>query len=167
MRPLALTLPALTLLLAGCVAPAPDLTALPHARIVDSHLDTGTNGRIDTFRVLAIDGHNVLPRTDEPARLIGKDASNLMAAGRTVHVEIEGFGFYQNTVRRMFWDPMRAQGTIEFVPAADAQYSVHGRVAPEESSVWIEDDATHAVVASRITVAGHAAAPEDAASAAQ
>ena len=50
-----------------------------------------------------------------------------------------------------------AQGVVEFVPAAGATYSVHGSVAPEASSVWIEDDATHAAVGRKIVVPGHAA----------
>jgi len=105
--------------------------------------------------------------TDEPAKRVGIDEKNLVAAGRPVRVEIEGSTFYDNTVRRLFWDPMRAQGIVEFVPAAGARYSVHGAIAPEMSSVWIEDDATHAVVGNRISVAGHAAPPPpDAASAA-
>jgi len=75
--------------------------------------------------------------------------------------------FYSNTVRRLFWSPMRAQGVVEFVPAAGATYSLHGSLAPELSSVWIEDDATHAVIGNKVSVAGQApAAPADAASAA-
>ncbi len=168
MRLAALTIPALVLLVAGCATPEPDVATLPHATIVGTHVDTHVNGRIDTFRVLAIDGRRTLPQTDEPARLIGKDMTSLMVAGRPVHVEIEGFGFYENTVRRMFWDALRAQGTVEFTPTAGATYSVHGNVAPEGSAVWIEDDATHAVVGSKISVIGHVASPPaDAASAAQ
>jgi len=152
--------------LAGCqaLAPAADPAAGPHASVAGTHADAAQ--RVDTFRVLAIDGRNVLPITDEPAKLIGHDTTYPVAAGRAVRLEIEGFAFYDNTVRRLFWDPMRAQGVVEFVPAAGASYSLHGAIAPELSSVWIEDDATHEVVAHKISVTGHGPAAAEAASAA-
>jgi len=112
--------------LAGCqaFAPQPDPATLPHATIAGTHVDAGQ--RVDTFRLLAVDGHAVLPYTDEPAKQIGHDASNVVVAGRAVRLEIEGFGFYDNAMRRLFWDPMRAQGVVEFVPVAGATYSLRG-----------------------------------------
>lgn len=166
MRLAASSIPLLFVALAGCqaLAPLPDVSALPHATIVGTHAPA--EDRVDTFRTVAIDGHDVQGYTDEPAKLIGIDQKHLVAAGRPVRVEIEGLAFYTNTLRRMFWSPMRAQGVVEFVPAAGATYSLHGSLALELSSVWIEDDATHAVVGNRISVAGQApAAPADAASA--
>ena len=167
MRLAALSIPLLLATLAGCqaFAPAPDPATLPHATIVGTHVDA--DQRVDTFRVLKVDGHVVLPYSDEPAKLIGHDASDLVVAGRTVRVEVEGFGFYGNTMRRMFWDPMRAQGVVEFVPVAGATYSLHGAIAPELSSVWIENDATHEVVGQKISVPGRGAAAAEAASAAR
>lgn len=168
MRLSALTTCAAALLLAGCQAfePVPDPATLPHATIVGSHLDNGS-GRIDTFRVLEINGHPALPQTDEPAKLIGHDRADLVVAGRGVRLEVEGFGFYENSARRLFWDPMRAQGVVEFVPVAGATYTLHGKVAPEVSAIWVEDDATHEVVGNRISVPGRgAAAAAEAASAA-
>ena len=53
----------------------------------------------------------------------------------------------------MFWSPMRAHGVVEFVPIADAKYSLHGSVTPTPSSVQVENDATHDVVGNRISVA--------------
>jgi len=166
MRFAASSIPLLLAALAGCqaVAPEPDPATLPHATIVGTHVDAAQ--RVDTFRILAIDGRPVLPVTDEPAKLIGHDAANLVAAGRPARVEIEGFGFYDNTVRRLFWDPMRAQGVVEFAPTAGARYSLHGAIAPELSSVWIENDATHEVVGHKISVPGRGAAAAEAASAA-
>lgn len=164
MRLAALTIATFTLALAGCqaFAPEPDLSTLPHATITGSHVDVNGD-RIDTFRVLEIDRRNVLPRTDQPVRLIGHDATDLLPAGRGVRVEVEGLAFYNNTARRMFWDPMHAQGIIEFVPVADAHYSLHGSIAPDVSSVWIEDDATHQPVGKKVSVIGRGAAPADAA----
>jgi len=167
MRLSASSIPLLFVALAGCqgFGPPPDVSAQPHATIAGTHMPA--DGRIDTFRTVAIDGHAVQAYTDEPAKLIGVDEKNLVAAGRPVRVEIEGMAFYSNTVRRLFWSPMRAQGVVEFVPAAGATYSLHGSLAPELSSVWIEDDATHAVIGNKVSVAGQApAAPADAASAA-
>ena len=106
--------------------------------------------------MLAIDGRRTLPQTDEPARLIGKDMTSLMVAGRPVHVEIEGFGLYE-PVRRMFWDALRAQGSSSSCRPPVQAYSVRGSIAPEASSVWIEDDATHQAVGRRIVVPGRAA----------
>lgn len=163
MRPAALTLASMILLVAGCQA-LPDVAALPHAALSGTHVDADGD-RIDTFRALRVDGRDVLPATDEPARLIGVDATQLVPAGRAVHVEIEGLALYRNTMRRLFWDPMHVQGVVDFVPAAGARYSLHGSITPERSSVWIEDDATHAVVGARISAAGRgtpAPTPDDA-----
>jgi hypothetical protein len=153
------------LLLAGCQA-LPDLATLPHAMLAGTHVDVDGD-RVDTFRALRVDGRNVLPIVDEPARLIGVDASEPLPAGRSVHVEIEGLAIWRGTMRRLFWDPMHVQGAVDFVPAAGARYSLHGSIAPERSSVWIEDDATHEVVGTRLSAEGHgtpapASAPGDA-----
>ena len=155
MRLAALSIPLLILALPGCQS-APDLATLPHATIAGTHVDVDGD-RFDTFRVVAIDGRDVLPVTDQPVKLIGHDATNLLAAGQGARIEVEGFAFFNSTGHRMFFDPMRAQGVVEFVPAAGATYSVHGTVAPEASSVWIEDDATHAPVGRKIVVPGRAA----------
>jgi len=155
MRLAALSLPLLSLALAACQA-LPDVATLPHATLAASHVD-GDGDRVDIFRATEIDGRGVLPLTDQPAKLIGKDASDLVPAGHGVRVEVEGLAFYQNTVRRMFWDAMRTHGEIEFVPVAGARYIVRGTIAPEESSVWIEDAATHAVMGRRIVTPGKAA----------
>jgi hypothetical protein len=167
MRLAALSIPLLTMALAGCqaLAPAPDVATIAHAAIAGTHVDTNGD-RVDTFRALAIDGRNVLPITDQPARLIGVDATQLVPAGRSVRVEIEGLAIYRNTARRLFWDPMHVQGAVDFVPTADARYSLHGSISPEVSSVWIENDATHEIVAAKVSAAGRGAPPADAASAA-
>ena len=155
MRLSALSIPFIALALAAC-AVEPDLATLPHATIAGTHVDVDGD-RFDTFRVLAIDGLRVLPTTDEPVKLIGHDATHLLAAGQGARIEVEGFAFYNNTGHRMFWDPMHAQGVVEFLPVAGATYSVHGTVAPEASSVWIENDATHEAVGRKIVVPGRAA----------
>ena len=155
MRLAALTIPTLVLALAGCQA-TPDLATLPHATLVGTHVDVDAD-RVDTFRALAINGHNVLPAVDQPVKLIGHDATNLLQPGQGVRVEVEAFAAYASTLHRMFWDPMHAQGVVEFVPAAGATYSLHGSIAPEVTSVWIEDDATHQAVGRKILAPGRAA----------
>ena len=155
MRLAALTIPALILALAGCQA-TPDLATLPHATLAGTHVDAGGD-RIDTFRTLSINGHNVLPIVDQPLKLLGHDNTNLLPVGQAVRVEVESLAGYTSTLHHLMWDPMHAQGVVEFVPAAGASYSVHGAVAPEASSVWIEDDATHQPVGARISVPGRAA----------
>ncbi len=164
MRLATLSIPLLSLALAACqsLAPQPDVATLAHATLAGSHVDVDGD-RVDTFRALEIDGRGVLPITDQPVKLIGKDASNALPAGRGVRVDVEGLAFYRNTARRLFWSSLRVQGTIEFVPAAGASYVVNGAVAPEASSVWIEDAATHAVVGRKISIEGRPApAPADA-----
>ena len=154
--------------LAGCqaMAPEPDVATVPHAAVTDSHIDVSAD-RIDTFRVLEVDGHRVLELGDQPIKKIGHDFSYLVAAGRPVRVEVEALAFYNNTARRMFWDPMHVQGVIQFVPAADAKYVVHGAVTPELSSVWVENAATHEIVGAKVSAVGRGApTPADAASAA-
>jgi hypothetical protein len=163
MRLALLSIPLLSLALAACQA-LPDVAALPHATLAGSHIDVDGD-RVDTFRAIEIDGRSVLQLTDQPVKLIGKDAANLVLAGRGVRVDVEGLAFYRNTARRMFWSPMQVQGTIEFVPTADASYSVRGTIRPEVSSVWIENDATHEVVGRRITVEHQVAPAPEAASA--
>ena len=155
MRLAALTIPTLMFALAGCQA-TPDLASLPHATLAGTHLDVDGD-RVDTFRVLTIGGRDVVPVVDQPVKLIGHDATELLAAGQAVRIEIEGRAAYLSTLHRLAWDPMRAQGVVEFVPKAGAAYSVHGSIAPEVSSVWIEDNATHEAIGPRIVVPGHAA----------
>ena len=64
MRLAALTISTLVLALAGCQA-TPDLATLPHATLVDTHIAVDGD-RVDTFRALAINGHDVLPIVDQP-----------------------------------------------------------------------------------------------------
>ncbi len=164
MRLAALSTTIIAAALAGCqaFAPEPDIATLPHAAVTDSHVDV-TADRIDTFRVLEVDGRRVLELGDQPIKKIGHDFSYLLAAGRPVRVEVEALASYNNTMRRMFWDPMHVQGVIQFVPAADAKYVVHGAVTPELSTVWIENDATHEVVGAKVSAVGRGApAPADA-----
>jgi hypothetical protein len=155
MRLAALTIPALMLALAACQA-TPDLATLPHATLAGTHVDVDGD-RVDTFRVLTIGGRDVVPLVDQPVKLIGHDATELLAPGQPVRVEVEARAAYLSTLHRLMWDPMRAQGVVEFVPQAGAAYSVHGSIASEVSSVWIEDNATHATVGRRIAVPGRAA----------
>lgn len=161
MRLLALTpIAAAFAALAGCQA-LPDPATLPHATVVGTHVDVDGD-RFDTFRVLRVDGDLVLPDVDQPVKLLGKDASTLVPVGRPVQLELEGFAFYKATSHRFLWDAMRAQGTISFVPVAGATYMLHGTIAPEASSVWLEDEATHQVVDHRISTPGRAASGADA-----
>jgi hypothetical protein len=166
MRLAALTISITAAALAGCqsFAPEPDVTTVPHAAVTDSHIDVNAD-RVDTFRVLEVGSHRVIDLSDQPAKKIGHDFTNLVAAGRPARLEVEGFAFYNNTVRRMFWDPMHVQGAIEFTPVADARYVVRGKITPELSTVWLENEATHEVVGAKLSAVGRAApAPEAAAS---
>jgi hypothetical protein len=154
--------------LAGCqaFAPEPDIATLPHGSVTDSHIDVNGD-RIDTFRVLEVNGHRVLELGDQPIKKIGHDFTYLLAAGRPVRIEVEGLAFYNNTARRMFWDPMHVEGIVEFVPAADAKYVLRGAVTPDLSSVWVENADTHEVVGAKVSAVGRGVAPPaDAASAA-
>ena len=155
MRLTALLLPATLLALAGC-ATAPDLATLPHATVAGTHVVVDDD-RYDTFRTLSVDGHQVLPIVDQPVKLHGKDASDLVPAGKPVRIEVEAFAFFDNGAHRAFWDVMRAQGVIEFVPVVDGHYALHGTVASEASSIWLEDEATHQRVGNTITVSGKGA----------
>ena len=154
--------------LAGCqsFAPESDTATLPHAAVTDSHVDVNAD-RVDIFRVLEVNGRRVLDLGDQPIKKIGHDFTYLAAAGRPVRLEVEGLASYNNTMRRLFWDPMHVQGVIEFVPAAGAKYVVHGTITPDLSTVWVENDATHEVVGAKVSAVGHGSpAPADAASAA-
>ncbi len=153
MRLIAPTL--LAIALAACTA-LPDLATLPHATVVGTHVNVDGD-RYDTFRVLDIDGMPALPDVDQPVKLIGKDATSLVKAGQSVRLDVEGFAFYKATSHRVMWNAMRARGTIEFVPAAGATYALHGVVAPELSSIWLEDEATHQPVGRKISTPNRAA----------
>jgi len=159
---LASAFPLLTLALAGCaaLAPEPDFTTLPHAAVVDTH-DAGNPDRTDVFRVTTVDGRNVLPIVDEQYKVIGIDATNLIPAGRSVHLDFEGFGFYRSTGRRMFWDPMHVDGSIDFVPVVGARYVVRGTVSTALSTVWIENEATHEVIGQKASMAHDIPPPSD------
>jgi hypothetical protein len=165
MRFAALTTTIIAAALAGCQSytPEPDPATVPHASVTDSHIDVNAD-RVDTFRVLEVNSHRVIDLGDQPAKKIGHDFTNLVAAGHPVRLEVEGFTFYNNTVRRMFWDPMHVEGAIEFVPVADAKYVLHGKVTPQLSTIWLENEATHEVVGAKLSAVGRTPAPEPAAS---
>jgi hypothetical protein len=160
MRLRGLSILLVTLPLVACQS-APD-TGL-HAAVAGSHLDDG-QGRIDTFRVTEVDGHPIgRVGTSEPSKTLGIDAVETIAAGRKVHIEFEGLARFSNTAKSLFYDPMRVEGAIDFVPEPDVRYVVRGQVgAAEGSTVWIEDDRTHAVVGRKFVAAPRSApsAPE-------
>jgi hypothetical protein len=157
MRLAALSIPLLAL--AGCqaFAPAPDLAAIPHTSLTSTHVDVDSD-RTDIFRVLEIDGREVIDRTDLSVKGVEIDHRHLVATGRTAHVTVDALAYYGNAARRLFWDSMQVKGTIDFVPAADTVYLVRGSLTPERSSVWIENGATHEVVGSKLSAPGRGAA---------
>ena len=118
MRLSASSIPLLFVALAGCqgFGPPPDVSAQPHATIAGTHMPA--DGRIDTFRTVAIDGHAVQAYTDEPAKLIGVDEKNLVAAGRPVRVEIEGMAFSEIATADEYARLLRACG-MEVVRLVD------------------------------------------------
>jgi len=129
----------------------------PHATVTGSHLDDG-NGRVDTFSVTEIDGHPI-GRRDDPEKTLGVDATNRIDAGRQVHIEFEGRARYWNPAKTLFWDPHLVEGSVDFVPAANARYVVRGEITPEGSSVWLEDDASHEVIVRKFMAAPKPTAP--------
>jgi hypothetical protein len=161
MRPATLSLSLAVLAFAGCQsAPsAPDVATIPHAKLASSHIDVDKD-RTDVFRLLAIDGREVIDSTDLSPRSVEIDHSQLLAAGRPARLTVDALAYYTNTMRRLMWDSMPIKGAIEFVPAADASYVVRGALTPEMSSVWVENAATHEVV-------GKVSAPGRGASAAE
>ena len=62
MRPAVLTMCTVILALAACQA-TPELATLPHATLAGTHVGAGGD-RVDSFRVLTIDGRSVLPVAD-------------------------------------------------------------------------------------------------------
>jgi hypothetical protein len=162
MRLPALSFSLFTLALAGCAGVAlPDVATVPHARLTSSHVDVD-NDRTDIFRVLGIDGRDVIDATDLSVKNVGTDHSHLVAAGRNAHVEVDSMAFYGNGARRLFWDSMHIQGGIDFTPAADANYVVRGTLTPAVSTVWIEDSATHQVVGNKVSAPGRGASAAEA-----
>ena len=168
MRTAALSLSLIALALAGCQTTplAPDPATVPHAQLASSHRDVDSD-RTDVFRVLAVDGREVIDPTDLSPKSVEIDRHQLVAAGRATQLRVDALAYYSNTARRLFWDALRVQDTIDFVPAADASYVVRGELTPERSTVWLENAATHEVVGTKVSVAGHAAAAAEAASAAR
>ena len=166
MRPVLLSLSLVTLALAGCQTPVgPDPATVPHAALASSHVDVDSD-RTDVFRLLEVDGRDVIDATDLSTKSVEIDHKHLLAAGRATQLKIDALAYYSNPVRRLAWDSMRIKGTIEFVPAVDASYVVRGTLTPEKSTVWVEDAATHVVVGKKLSAPGHAASAAEAASAA-
>jgi hypothetical protein len=167
MRPAALSLSFIALAFAGCQTPslAPDPATVPHARLASSHVDVDAD-RTDVFRLLEVDGRDVIDATDLTVKNVEVDHSHLLAAGRPAQLKVDALAYYSNPVRRLAWDAMRIKGTIEFVPVVDASYVVRGSLTPALSSVWIENVATHEVVGKKISAPGRGAAAAEAASAA-
>ncbi len=149
------------LALAACQALPPaaqDVASRPHARVAGSHVDADAD-RVSTFRVTAIDGWPVNREANQdPSKTLGVDLANEVAAGRSVKVAFEGLTRYRNSVRSLFWSTYGVDGSVEFVPAADARYVVRGEIGPGGSSVWLENDATHEVVGQKFSAAPPAAA---------
>jgi hypothetical protein len=163
MRLTALSFSLFTLALAGCAAVAtqPDVATIPHARLSSSHIDVN-NDRTDIFRVLAIDGRDVIDPTDLSIKSVEIDHSNLVAAGRNAHIDLDALAYYNNGARRLFWDSMHIKGSIDFTPVADASYVLRGTLTPAVSSVWVEDSATHQVVGKKVSAPGRGASAAEA-----
>ncbi|HEY9023155.1 MAG TPA: hypothetical protein VIP05_02565 [Burkholderiaceae bacterium] len=166
MRPAALSLSLAMLAVAGCqsVPLAPE-AATPHARLASSHVDVNDD-RTDVFRVLAVDGRDVIDPTDLSSKSVEIDHTHVLVAGRPAHLSVDALAYYTNTARRLFWDAMRVRGTIDFVPAADATYVMRGELTPDRSSVWLEDAATHEVVGQKVSMVGRGIANAQAAASA-
>lgn len=149
----------LALAFAGCqtAPPSPPAASVPHAKLSSSHVDVD-NDRTDIFRVLALDGRETIDATDMTPRTVEIDHSELVVAGKPAHVAVDARAFYTNAARRLFWDSMAVKGTIEFTPEADAVYVMRGSLTPDQSSVWIENGATHAIVGNRISIVGRGTA---------
>ena len=164
MRLPVLSIASFTLAFAGCanLAPLPDASTVPHATLASSHIDVDGD-RVDLFRYLVVDGHDVIDPTDLSIKSVEIDHHVLLAAGRNAHVDIDALAYYGNGARRLFWDPMHVQGSIDFVPAADASYVVRGTLTPERSTVWVEDSATHQVVGKKVSAPGRGASAAEAA----
>jgi len=166
MRPAVLSLSLAVLAVAGCQSvPLASDAAAAHARLASSHVDVD-NDRTDVFRVLAVDGRDVIDPTDMSPKSVEIDHTHVLVAGRPAHLSVDALAYYTNTARRLFWDSMRVRGAIDFVPAADATYVMRGELTPERSSVWLENAATHEVMGQKISAAGRAPTAAAAASAA-
>lgn len=134
------------LVLVGCSGTRPgDRATGTQAVVAGSHADVGDGG-IATFRVTAV-GSWPVGRSDDPSKTLGVDASYPLDAGRNVRIEFEGLLRFGNPLVTLVRDARRVQGSVEFVPAESARYVVRGRIGPESSAVWLEDEATHQVVA--------------------
>ncbi|MEO5687028.1 MAG: hypothetical protein ABIR54_06660 [Burkholderiaceae bacterium] len=163
MRLPALSFSLFALALAGCagVAALPDVATVPHARLASSHVDVD-NDRTDVFRVLSIDGHDVIDATDLSIKSVEVDHSDLIAAGRNAHIDVDSLAFYNNGGRRLFWDSMHVKGSVDFTPVAGATYVVRGTLKPAVSTVWVEDSATHQVVGKKVSAPGRGASAAEA-----
>lgn len=152
------------LALAACQALPPaaqDVASRPHARVAGSHVDADAD-RVSTFRVTAIDGWPVNREANQdPSKTLGVDLANEVAAGRSVKVAFEGLTRYRNSVRSLFWDPRRVEGSVDFVPAVDTRYVVRGEIGDDGSTVWLENDSTHEVIVRKFTAAPKAAIAPD------
>ncbi len=151
-----------SLVLAACQGlPPQDFSAWPHASLAGSHVDTGGD-RVDTFRITALNGWPVNRKAEQdPSRTLGVDLVNAIEPGRPVRVEFEGLARYRNSVRSLFWDPRRVEGSVDFVPAVDTRYVVRGEIGDDGSTVWLENDSTHEVIVRKFTAAPKAAIAPD------
>lgn len=151
-----------SLALAACQGlPPQDFSARPHASIAGSHVDSGDD-RVDTFRITALNGWPVNRMAEQdPSRSLGVDLVNAIEPGRPVRVEFEGLARYRNSVRSLFWDTHRVEGSVDFVPAVDTRYVVRGEIGDAGSSVWLENESRHEVVMRKFTAAPKPAVAPD------
>lgn len=138
------------LVLGGCAGPRyEDHAPPPQAVVVGSHVDDGKAG-IETFRVSGIAGRPV-GRMDDPSKTLGVDARYPIDSGRLVRIEFEGLLRFDNPLRSLIQDAERVEGSVEFTPVANARYVVRGHIDEHGSAVWLEDDASHAIIGQKFT----------------
>ena len=151
-------------LLAGCAVYKPTIPSGykgPRASIKDSFKTYGTS-KADMFYVAQVNGSDV-----ENTRIKTQKANagrgmlmrpvpvmHEVPAARSVTLNIVGRTQHAAPVLELTNAVYEVKGTIEFIPEAGKTYAIRGELGDGGSSVWIEQDATHAIVGKKIEANG-------------
>lgn len=159
----ALALASLTL--CACTSnPAPEDFIGPLATVADT-TDKGGTGGVDFFFVEKIDGRKVrtsLGATAQANEGMGFSMrpvvlDHAVPAEGAITVTITGRTHYGAPIQELTNTIYQISGDVTFTPARNRVYDVKGFLRQNHSAVWIEDNATGAVVGKKIEIKGSAA----------
>jgi hypothetical protein len=150
--------------LGGCAAPSvPAGYTGPTATIRDSVVPDGPT-KADFFYVASIDGRTIEESRGRTLVANAGHASGMdpvvverRVPAYSIQLEIVGRTQHASPIVSAATKEYRVNGVIRFTPEPDKTYRVRGTLGERYSGVWLEDEASGAVVSEKVEVNGSAA----------